>query len=109
MMETSLQMVKNVTALLLWPTANTFVVNIWEENNNSLCSCVSCLAGEMNKSSLPVTSPRRAALPLEQTHSDAAGPMQDTMLGGACFLLKLTDHMRKSFGYLMKSEKEISR
>lgn len=80
---------------------------IFQQEDSTPSSCVSCLTGKMQVASFPVAG-RRASRALELIHSDVCGPMQVCSWGGARYLLTFTDdHTRKTFGFLMKSKQKF--
>lgn len=78
------------------------------DNEQVLKECVPCLEGKMAAKQFPVGEARRATQSLELIHSDVCGPLPDSSLGGAKYLVTFTDdYTRKTFGYLMKHKSEV--
>lgn len=73
-----------------------------------LKECVPCLEGKMAAKQFPVGEARRATHSLELIHSDVCGPLPESSLNSAKYLVTFTDdYTRKTFGYLMKHKSEM--
>lgn len=81
-------------------------INFLEDDK--LEDCIPCIQGKQKRNSFPTGNIKRAKEKLELIHSDLCGPMSEVTWGGARYLLMFTDdHSRKTFGYVIKSKKQV--
>ncbi|XP_063616231.1 uncharacterized protein LOC134789592 [Cydia splendana] len=70
--------------------------------------CETCLLGKQVALPYPVGEATRAHVPLQLVHSDVAGPFQEDSIGGARFMVTMTDdYTRKSHIFLMRHKSEV--
>jgi len=77
------------------------------DGNRTNPTCVSCVAAKLtrNPNSSPAT--RTTTAPLQLIHTDLAGPMKTTSLGGArYYLLFIDDYSRYTMVYILRQKSE---
>lgn len=87
---------------------NSLVTGIDFQQEKDVKACVPCIQGKQVRKTFPKGEARRAKEKLELIHSDLCGPMSEDTWSGFRYLLTFTDdYIRKTFGYLLKTKRQV--
>ncbi|TPX30010.1 DNA-directed DNA polymerase [Synchytrium microbalum] len=90
--------------------ATSHIVNseINTASHSYLCSCTGCVLAKHHRSPFPQQSPHRAKKPFDIIHTDVAGPMDETTIGGnKYFVTFIDDCTRYVWIYCIKTKSQV--